>query len=272
MKDLSAHIEKKLKPFREIQQIAEPFRGMQEAMEPLRQFQKTFENINKIYFSLPKIENPFQEHLETFQKIGERLKQYAEQTPGYLLLIAEHGWFIEFNSELSFPADIGAELENKNIEGANNLLIDYYSNNLERIFRTLIERHKNRTDIINELILNFKNKNYYTFIPTIFSQIDGICFDFTTKQFFIKERKTWLPQVTAELKKNTGSFLNLYLSPLQNQTPIIAREEDLYRFPCKLNRHEIIHGVNTSYGTYTNSLKVLSLFKYISDLLMRMEQ
>jgi hypothetical protein len=100
----------------------------------------------------------------------------------------------------------------------------------------------------------------------------GICFDFTKKKFFIKNRKTYLPEVTQELEKSSGSFAELYLSPIKNQTPIMAREEDLEKFPCRLNRHEIMHGINVTYGSRLNCLKVLSLLKYVSDLLVHIDE
>ena len=47
----------------------------------------------------------------------------------------------------------------------------------------------------------------------------------------------------------------------------MVREQDIHKFNCHLNRHEILHGINTNYGIEINSLKVISLLKYISDLL-----
>ena len=91
------------------------------------------------------------------------------------------------------------------------------------------------------------------------------------ENFFIKDKR-YLPQITSELEKSAETFLNLYLSPLQNQTPIMVREEDISNFPCKLNRHEILHGINADYGTEVNSLKVISLLKYISDLLTDLDE
>lgn len=114
-----------MKPYREIEKITEPIREMQKQLsastlamqkaieptlklqkileQPLLNFQKSFEHINKIYASIPKFENPILEHLDNFKEIGERLKEYAEKTPEYFLLIAQHGWFIDLDSELNLP-------------------------------------------------------------------------------------------------------------------------------------------------------------------------
>jgi len=287
------NIERMMKPYREIAKITEPMRKFQEQWaeqaraiqkaieptlelqkklaEPLKDFQKSFENISKIYSSIPKFENPFLEHLETFKEIGERLKEYTKKTPEYFLLIAQHGWFIDLESELNFPSIVAHRIQEKKVDTANELLVNYYKTNVGRIFESLIKRHYNRIEILESIKKSYEEGNHILLIPAVLTQVDGICFDFTKKKFFIKEKKNekykFLPEVIAELEKSAGNFLELYLSPLQNQTPIMAREQDVGMFPCKLNRHKVLHGISTDYGTEINSLKVISLLKYVSDLL-----
>lgn len=272
-----------MKPYREIEKMSEPIRKMQKQLtastlafqkqfdQTLLNFQKHFENINKIYASIPKFENPILENLDTFKELGERLKEYAEKTPGYFLLIAQHGWFIDLESELNLAGKVVFEIQNDELQTANELLVEYYKENLDQIFDSLIKRHSGRKEILTQILNAYKNGNYYLLIPSVLTQVDGICFDFTKRKFFIKDKKNkYLPQVTSELEKSAGAFLDLYLSPLQNQTPIMVREQDISKFPCHLNRHEILHGINTDYGTEVNSLKVISLLKYVSDLLTKL--
>jgi hypothetical protein len=59
-------------------------------------------------------------------------------------LIAQNGWFIELDSELSLPSQIAYEIKKDSTENANKLLMEYYSSNLERIIENLILRHPNR--------------------------------------------------------------------------------------------------------------------------------
>ena len=272
MDNFASQIHKMLEPYRQIQKMVEPFQRLEAQMKPLSDVQSALENIQKIYAPLKLLENPFQKQIQAFQQIGERLKLYAENTPKYLLIIARHGWFLDMDTELSFPSQIISEIEAGNIEEADQLLIEYYTESLDNIFTVLEIRHAKRAPILKELKMLIDSNQYYAFIPLVFSQVDGVCFDFTKKKFFIKNRKTYLPEVTQELEKSTGSFVELYLSPIKNQTPIMAREEDLKKFPCKLNRHEIMHGINTTYGSKVNCLKVLSLFKYVSDLLVLIDE
>lgn len=295
LENLTKHIELMMKPYREIEKMTEPIRKMQRQLsnstlsiqkgiepilelqkkleQPLLNFQKSFEHINKIYASIPKFENPILEHLETFKEIGERLKEYAKKTPEYFLLIAQHGWFIDLESEMNLPTKVVYEIQDEKLEIANKLLVDYYKENFSQIFDKLIKRHPNRKEILTQIVSAYKNGNYSLLIPSVLTQVDGICFDFTKRKFFIKEKKNkYLPQVSSELEKSAGTFLDLYLSPLQNQTPIMVREQDISKFPCPLNRHVILHGISANYGTEVNSLKVISLLKYVSDLLTDLDQ
>jgi hypothetical protein len=274
MEDLTKHIDLMMKPFQEIEKVTKPMKEFQKSLEkPLKDFQKSIEHINKIVASIPKFENPIFEHLDAFKEIGKCLKEYAEKTPEYLLLIAQNGWFIELDSDLSLPSQIAYEIKNDSIENANKLLIEYYSSNLDRIIKNLITRHPNRKEILNQIVASYKNGNHSVLIPCVLTQVDGICYDFTKKKFFIKEKNNkYLSQIASELENSVNSFLQLYLSPLQNQTPIMVWEEDISKFPCHLNRHRILHGTSTDYGTEINSLKVISLLKYISDLLTDLDR
>lgn len=266
----SENINRMLKPFHDLQKINEPIRSLQESLQPIIKMQKAFENITKAFKeSIPKFEFPYKDYATTFERISERLIEYQESTPKYLLLISEYGWFIDFNSELNFPLRIVQEIEEGNIETADNILNEYYSEKLECIGEELFERHHERKEIIKEIIEGHKNGKYHLTIPTILSQVDGICFDFTRKKFFIKDStNNYLPQITSELESLSESIVDLFLSPIKNQTPIMVADKYLSNYPCTLNRHEVLHGVSKNYGTRINSLKCISLLKYISDLLI----
>ena len=258
-------IARMIEPALKLQRAFAPALKLQKTLEPALKLQKTFEPALK----LQKTFEPALKIQKSIQEIAERLKEYIEKTPGYYLLIARHGWFIEIDSELSFPSKIANKIQIGSIEEADELLVNYYKENLVRIFEDLYRRHPNRKEIFYQIFESFRNRHYSILITCVLSQVDGVCFDFTKKKFFIKERKNYLPEVTNEL---VGKHLDIFLSPLQNNTPIIAQEKDLDQFPCRLNRHEILHGISTDYGTEINSLKVISLLKYISDLLIELDK
>ena len=274
MKEIADSINQMFKPFHDLQKIVEPMKRVQESMQPVIRMQKALENITKAYMvSIPNFELPFKDYASSFERISQRLIEYQESTPKHLLLIAEYGWYIDFDSDLNFPHQIAQELEDGNMQAADLILEKYYSSKLERIDKELSERHEDRKEIINEIFEGHKSGKYYLTIPAILSQVDGVCFDFTRKKFFIKERgNNYLPEVTSELESLSKGIIDLFLSPIRNQTPIVVREMDLPKYQCTLNRHKVLHGVSKDYGTKVNSLKCISLLKYISDLLIETDR
>lgn len=285
MENLEENLYLMMKPFQEMQEkLLATSMLFQNSIRPivdetnrltevLLSIQKSFENVNVILNTSPVFKNPFLGHIEVLRKIGENLKNILEKTPEHFLLIAQHGWFIDLEGDLNFASNVAYYIEHEELEVANKILEKYYKENLEDIFKKLFNRHPNRQNIFKEILKSFKNKNYNLLVPTVLTQVDGICFDFTKKKFFIKERRNnFLPEVTSELESSIDKFLYLFLSPLQNQIPIMAREKDIYKFPCQLNRHKILHGISTDYGNEINSLKVISLLKYLSDLLTDLDE
>ncbi|MDZ4331953.1 MAG: hypothetical protein U0945_15380, partial [Flavobacterium sp.] len=172
MENLSKKIEQMIKPYLEIQKTYKPILKIENKIgevllanlkateqntviqkslkEISSTLQKSFENINKIYSSMPKFKNPIFDNLETFKELGERLKEYAEKTPEYFLLIAQYGWFIDLDSELNFASKIAYRIQNDEIEKANELLVEYYKTNIDEIFKSLIKIHPNRKEIFEE--------------------------------------------------------------------------------------------------------------------------
>jgi cell fate (sporulation/competence/biofilm development) regulator YmcA (YheA/YmcA/DUF963 family) len=279
-------IDRILSPHNDIFRITENARSTQKSFANMAQIGKSFADMAQIQKSFadkiqesfakipvfPKFENNFFELSQSMADIGKRLQIYLEKTPEHLLIIARHGWFIELDSEMKLPSNIVYEIENGNVLKADEQLIEYYNSNIGRIFDELVDRHPSRTPIFKEILSSYNSDKHFTLIPCVLSQIDGICHDFTKKKFFIKNKKSHLPEITLEIENATGNFIDLFLSPLQNQTPINAWEKDPVKYPCNLNRHEIIHGTNIIYGTKINSLKCISLLKYISDLLIEVDR
>ncbi len=135
MKNSFEHIEKIMKPFREMQERLKPMIETQKRMEDLSRVQKSFENMSKVFAStIPKFNNAFLERLESFKEIGNRLKEYEEKTPDYLLLIAQNGWYLEFDCEMKLPSEIAKDFEADKSDVTNKKMTEYYTENLNRIF------------------------------------------------------------------------------------------------------------------------------------------
>jgi hypothetical protein len=151
-------------------------------------------------------------------------------------------------------------------------LIKYFTDRFDKIIKGLCERHLERKEIFRQIETAHKNELYFVSIPSILTQVDGISYDYTKKMFFLKDKKNdYLPQIAGEITKISRLSMSTFLTPLTNQTPIMAHESILDEFPINLNRHNILHGIDKDFGNKKNSLKCISLLKYLSDILAELE-
>ena len=209
-----------------------------------------------------------QERLKSFQ---ETLQRFSESwTTNYakallnLDLYAKQGWFVEI-------ADVNLSdfynLINGEYECIDSAMSQYYRSQLDRIEQDLLARHPKRHRTITEVFAAHRNEFYDLTCPTIFSLVDGICRDeeVLNVKFFDKNRCN-NHKLRLVGKMNEVEAGEIFIRPLITNKPVFSHEKNLDSFPCKLNRHVILHGGDADYGTEINSLKSISLLAYISDL------
>ncbi|HMV07484.1 MAG TPA: hypothetical protein PKL56_11835 [Cyclobacteriaceae bacterium] len=262
-----------MEPYRKVAEIAEKFKSIVPEIPAQVRVIESLSLLSQQIAALHVSEHisAFTKQFETFRGLGIRLKDLVEGTPEVLLLLSKYGWYVESDNALTFYEYLGLLIREERIDELDSCLSEYYSENLEAIIDNLCERHPDRSHLFRDIESGHLKKLYSLSIPSTLSQVDGISHDFFNKKFFIKDRKTYLPEISAEIIKISESTVELLISPLTSNTPIIAREIDLHEFPIRLNRHEILHGVDKSYGTELNSLKCISLLKYLSDILTQLK-
>jgi hypothetical protein len=262
-----------IEPYLNIQELLKPVQAFREFTEQIKnthtelikniaKVNESFKNLNRINAEL------FQDFSKHISYIGKLIKENCEKTPHSLLLLSRYGWYLDFSCDIWLPNELSKCLEDNESEKVDEYLINYYSKNLEFIFEELSNQHPTRRIILNEILSAHNQKMYFVTIPCILTQVDGICFDITAKKYFLKDKSNkWLPEIAAEFSNISNSVVEMYLSPIFSQNPINAHKSDLNNYPIQLNRHTIIHGVDLNYGNERNSLKCISLLKYVSDIL-----
>ena len=204
---------------------------------------------------------------ENMLKIGENIKYFNKVAPENLKLLSKYWWYLNNNANATWMHQLPELLKNWKEKEVDKILWDYYISELNNIFNTLYERHPNRKHIFLEIKKSFDNELYYVCCSTILTQIDWICFDLTDgEKFFRSKKKNWYtPDSIIKIKdKLNNTFI---LEPLLCQTWLIDHEGNLEKYPIRLNRHEILHWVDFNYWTKINTLKLISILIYISDVL-----
>jgi len=269
-------LQKLVGPFQHFTKIAEQ---NQRIIDSTQHFAKIMASINKLRNILPQsqlINFPAFEQAKIFDKIRENIDSLNKMIPECLLEIARYGWYLDFQTDIDLSITLTNYIKSNEIKELNTYLIKYYEDEFEEIIKNLSKSHPKRLKIFNELKIAHDNEYFNLGIPLILSQIDGICYDYTKKLFFRKNKKNennpYLPEVSNELTVISGEFLKAFLSPFLHKTPISAREQDLESFPTAFNRHRILHGKDTDFGTKINFLKAFSLLSYCEDTLAQIHK
>lgn len=262
---------RKLSPNTGIRKMSEPTQRLFDSSNQFVKINESLLRIRAIESRIPVINPAMQEYAEKMNRIRESIDLFNKNLPSYLVSIANYGWYLDFQTDLNLSVRLASDIDNNEIEKVDLCLIDYYSNNFDTIINKLKRNHNKRTKIFDEIKIGFDNEFYNMTIPLILSQIDGICYDKTKKLFFTKnsknERNPYLPKVSNELINLNKFFMEALLAPFFNDAPIFAHEKKMDSFPVEFNRHKIMHGIDTGFGTKKNSLKSLSLLSYCEDIL-----
>lgn len=99
-----------LEPYRQIQKIfesqlekiklAEEARAKHDSfIMPLGDIQKSLENIKNISRVLA--DSPILKYIEQFKNIGQEISEHLKKTPDSLILLANYGWYLNFDSGIS---------------------------------------------------------------------------------------------------------------------------------------------------------------------------
>lgn len=218
------------------------------------------------------ISNIFEQLKPHFDQIQDGFKIMVSKTPESLIELSKQGWYIDFEITPRIPIELSGYLKKGEVDYVDNYLSKYYGDKLNRIKEKLYENYPNRQKILKEAFDCFRRKEYYSTISLLLTQADGFCFDKTKKLYFknnreLQKEKIYVPEVEKEIKRISGGIVDILLEPMKNATLINEDTRNLTKFSIKLNRHAILHGMDTDYGTKLNSLKIISFVNYLDDML-----
>jgi hypothetical protein len=159
------------------------------------------------------------------------------------------------------------------IDNADNILASFFSDNAGEINKALNSNFPHRSNILDNTFNAHRRGDYNLSIPVFLIQTDGICNELTGIQMFTTKKGK--PKTSAYADQyEQDSFLSALLEPFRICLPLTASEKDrkLLTIENYMNRHEILHGTDTNYGTELNSLKAISLINFVSTVLQKTKQ
>lgn len=206
------------------------------------------------------------------KKLAEAMEVLKKENPVGVLELSNYGWYLGYDSMPKTPVELGRKLKNGNSQEVDKILIEYYEEELDLVEKRVVGRNPNRKSIIKEAFDNHRNKRYYSAIVLLLTQIDGLCYDETKKLYFknngkLQRSKIYKPEVEEKITEKQKFIIEGFEIPLKQSTGINEHTDNISKFPIRLNRHEIIHGIDYNFGTKINSLKIISFLNYINDII-----
>lgn len=197
----------------------------------------------------------------------ETFKVLPELTREALLVLGKHGWFIDIEIPFSSIWALENALKEGRIEDAEEALVKYYRERCPEIAESLKKAYPHRAAIIGAAFDAHARAEYVLSIPVFLAQADGICQELIKIQLYKKERNG-RPATSVYVEAIAiDTFEAALLSPLTQPLPISASAHQRADDFSELNRHQILHGESTDYGTEVNSLKAISLLSYVGHIL-----
>lgn len=270
-------IENALRPTLELQKALKS--SIDPFLEEQRKLHKAFESIKLPNYQLPDL-SPFTRQIEQYQKslssiispaFEELQRTFRELPPKIqeaLLLLAQHGWYLDFNMPLPSLWEIKKAISSGEIDEVEEALVEYFESQLEKIEKAINAQFPHRSHIIGSAIEAHRNGEYYLSIPVLLAQTDGICKEVVDQYLFMKKKKDRKPRTAIYVEQVAAdTYRAALLSPLAASTPISASEHERDDGFNLLNRHMVLHGESLDYGSKVNSLKAISLINYVSQAL-----
>ena len=211
-----------------------------------------------------------------FEEIGEivgpalvnlkhNLQKLPERTKAIQHILAARGWYVLPQMPLTFYL-----LEPQTVKDAPNVddvIGQFIEEHIDETEADLILEFPNRAAILREAFACHREEKYAASITVLLTQADGIVIDLLGKPFFSKERDSSDPQTRKVIEElQLDVYRKMMLEPLITRGGMSANRQELDQYPESLHRHQILHGIDLTYPTKLNSLKVISLVGYLGGL------
>lgn len=237
---------------------------------------------------LLKIENEFKESIKPYEdainsinSIFKTFNKVLEGSEGVSAPIIEHiqnlyglGWFINPDLIRDYTIEEVLELSQNNYsKQIENKLIKRHGNKKEinNILKRLTSTFPNRARINEEIYQSYTHELFSSVTTLCYTQADGICHEVWSYGFFDKDKKNkpFRTKLSLELDNFDFGFSSLFTTQLEmpeNEITMYSKDDyfndnDIKR--STFNRHHVIHGHSTNYGTKVNALRAILMLDFL---------
>lgn len=212
-----------------------------------------------------------------WKAVQERLESMPARSREAMIRASHQGWFFNWQNSFHDVWELIDSLQNADNEEVDKILHTHFTKDMDWYAGELTKAFPHRANAIGAAINAHKNHNpegYYLSTPVFIAQADGVLSEVTgipsatDKSRNREERKgsVWAQDQIGddqETKDLLYQLLNLHtMDFLKSKRTRDQESSDSGKVFDALNRHQVMHGEVSDYGTETNSLKAFSFLVF----------
>ncbi|MFH1884745.1 MAG: hypothetical protein ABIL62_18760 [Planctomycetota bacterium] len=277
----------------------EEYRKVQESMKQLsKKLQEIMTPVEEIVRRVREaIAEDVQKISEVIAPIVKRIAEFPDKTKRVLKNLAEKGWFLPLDITRSAVDHLAKLIESNDGDEINRFMVEFYTIRLDEVLDSLVAAFPERSHLFRTAFKAHNRKEYDLSIPVLLAQADGVCYDMLGVDLFGRNHKNpKIPKTKEALESKIGStklgpvcanipiydmdgvplvsslFVRTYdafFEPLRSGSALMLNKNQMKEKRDSipgynvLNRHEIMHGIDTHYGSEVNSLKAIAQLDYL---------
>ena len=242
-----------LKPLRQIDF------GLDQALKPLRDIGPALDQVLKPMRQLgAEIQRSLEEPL---REIREWLRELPEATRLTVGRLAEIGWYIDPTMPMITTNALAQALSADDVDAADSYFEEFFDQRVNEVEEELVEAYEHRRIVLQDAFEAHRSGKYNLSVPVFLAQADGMWWDRFGKNLFAKRART---QAAEDVRVDVRSeFSKILFDVFDTSIPIWKSESERSPSSDALNRHQVLHGESTTYGTERNSLRCISFLSFL---------
>ncbi len=199
-------------------------------------------------------------------QIRLNVQQLPDRTKELQRNLAVRGWYMLPQMPFAL-APLETAFAGQSMNAIDEALATFVEQHVDSTEAKLCAEFPHRTAILKEAFDCHREQKYASSITVLLTQADGIVIETLGKSFFSRERSSSDPRTRKLLEDlQLNIYTEMMLEPLMTRGGISANEQELSQYPDSLHRHQILHGIDTTYPSKLSSLKAISLVGYLGGL------
>lgn len=200
--------------------------------------------------------------------VKQRLDELPQKSKDAMRLALAEGWFFGWHDGLKSLMDLVESLETTQSSTVDDIMVAYYRTNLQPFSDEITSQYPNRAAAIRAAVnahTSLGDQGYSLSIPVFIAQADGLLAEITGVESMTKAASVLREKYADDprLLDLLYPFLELRGSGFMMSAK--ARQDAAQttgKSFTALNRHQVMHGERSDYGTEMNSLKAFSFLVF----------